>query len=384
MGLAIGLNLLWLGEQAGGVGRYAVELVRALREVEPESRITAFVRRGLPPGLHEIDAGDAVDWVAFPDRLTTPPLHLASEALALPVLAVARRLDVVHNPAAGPPAVVPGVATVVTMHDLMWLHQRDAWGDRRAQRATRRVQTQAARRCDRIVADSQASRDDLITSLGVEAERVDVVPLGVREPSVAPTGEDELRGRIGIGPGPVILCVAQKRPYKNLESLVRCVATLRDIGIQLVLPGAPTSYEEELRRLAAELLVSDRVHLPPWVSDAELERLYRMAACFVLPSRMEGFGLPVLEAMVRGVPVACSNTWALPEVAGDAGLLFDPDDQESINAAVGRLVGDRGLATELGERGRQRAQRFSWRRTAAGTLATYRRAIDQRRGARRR
>jgi glycosyltransferase involved in cell wall biosynthesis len=111
------------------------------------------------------------------------------------------------------------------------------------------------------------------------------------------------------------------------------------------------------------------------VTEAELEEHYARATCFVLPSLIEGFGLPVLEAMARGVPVACSNRPALPEVAGDAALLFNPEDQQAVTDAIRRLLRDDGLARTLAERGRRRADTFTWERTAEATLASYRRAL---------
>ena len=185
-----------------------------------------------------------------------------------------------------------------------------------------------------------------------------------------------MRGKLDLGDRPVILCVSQKRTHKNLTSLVRAMVGLDAL---LVVPGSPTPHEEELRRLAAELGVAEQVRFPDWLADAELEGLYRVAACFVLPSLEEGFGLPVLEAMERGVPVCCSDRSSLPEVVGDAGLLFDPLDVDAIRVTLRRLLGDAELRTQLSERGRERAATFTWRRTAEATLDVYRRAIDSRR-----
>jgi alpha-1,3-rhamnosyl/mannosyltransferase len=117
------------------------------------------------------------------------------------------------------------------------------------------------------------------------------------------------------------------------------------------------------------------VRFPDWLSDEELDGLYALSHAFVLPSLIEGFGMPVLEAMVRGVPAACSNVSALPEVAGDAALLFDPERQDEVTGAVRRLLEDRGLAHSLSRRGRERAQGFTWRHTGELSLAGYRRAI---------
>jgi alpha-1,3-rhamnosyl/mannosyltransferase len=120
------------------------------------------------------------------------------------------------------------------------------------------------------------------------------------------------------------------------------------------------------------------VRFPDWLSDDDLEGLYSLASAFVLPSLIEGFGLPVLEAMARGVPVACSNVSALPEVVGDAALLFDPDSQDQVTSAVRRLLDDRSLADGLVVRGYERVKTFTWKRTGAASLAGYRRALAMR------
>jgi len=369
--MRIGLNLMWMGSSAGGVGRYATELARELAALPEVEETVAFAARGTPP--------EAVPPGATRYDLplsTASRAALAAQAVVLPVLAMRGGLDVLHNPAAGPPAVAPRVATVVTLHDLIWLHQGEAWESRRAQRAARAVQFHSGRRANRVIAGSRAVRDDLISTMRLDPDRVDVVPYGVADAQLpAATPAAELRAQLGFGDGPVVLCVAQKRPYKNLTSLVRAVAELRDEGVQLVLPGASTPYEDELRALAARLGVADRVHLPDWVSESQLEGLYAVAGCLVLPSLMEGGGLPVLEAMRRGVPVACSDRWSLPEVAGDAALLFDPADQDRITDAARRLLTDAELAARLVERGRARAAQFTWRRAAEGTLEVYRRAL---------
>jgi glycosyltransferase involved in cell wall biosynthesis len=142
----------------------------------------------------------------------------------------------------------------------------------------------------------------------------------------------------------------------------------------LVLPGYATWHEKELRERAAALGISDDVRFLDWVSDAELEGLYAAADAFVFPSLYEGFGLPVLEAMTRGVPVASSDRSSLPEVAGDAALLFDPERVDEIAGAIRRLLADGSLADRLRTAGREQAARFTWAQTARRVLESYRRA----------
>lgn len=173
-----------------------------------------------------------------------------------------------------------------------------------------------------------------------------------------------------------MLSVSAHRPHKNLSRLLRAFAGVRaQPPPVLVLPGYSTSFEDELEREVAELGIGNRVRLLGWVSDADLEGLYQAAECFVFPSLAEGFGLPVLEAMERGVPVACSNVSAMPEVAGGAARYFDPLDVEDIRTAIDELVGDRALATRLAAAGEGQAQKFSWSRAAEETLAVYERAF---------
>ena len=143
----------------------------------------------------------------------------------------------------------------------------------------------------------------------------------------------------------------------------------------LVLPGYPTPYEAVLRARASELGVAGDVRFLGWTSEADVEGLFAISAAFAFPSLYEGFGLPVLEAMVRGVPVACSDRASLPEVAGDAALLFDPADPAAIAAAVDRLLSDDAEAQRLRVAGRARAATFTWERSAEATLAGYERAL---------
>jgi glycosyltransferase involved in cell wall biosynthesis len=372
--LAVGLNLLYLVEGSAGAGRYGLELLGALRRVEPDTRVTAFIGRDASEQLFEQPWANEIEWVRLPVRVTNRS-HLLAQMVALPVIAARRSLDVLHSPAnIGPPASVR-VARVVTLLDLIWLHRREEWDATLAGRAMAALSRSSARRADRVIAISEAARDDFVTNLGLEAARVDVTPLGVKPTGeVAAESEPELRQRLDLGEASVVLCVAQKRPYKNLATLVRAASDLDDRSM-VVLAGAPSAHEEELKLLARKLGVDDRTRFLGWVSESELEGLYRLASCFVLPSLIEGFGLPVLEAMARGVPVACSDNSAMAEVAGEAALLFDPEDQQAVTESIRRLLSDRELAISLVERGRERVRLFTWERTAEATLACYRRAV---------
>lgn len=377
--LRVGLNLVPYSEQGGGIARYSEELLPALLEAAPDIQLHAFVGRDGGPELMGRPWAHRVRWHRLPVSLAGPPVHLAAQYGVIPALAIIRGLDVLHSPANAGPVRVPGVACVITVHDLTWLHAGEDWGTRAAVGAMRRWSPPTARRADLVIADSHATSEDLVAHAGVERRRLAVVPLGVRAGGASPTPEADLRERLALGPSRVVLSVAQKRPYKGLADLVRALPGLGE-DVVLILPGPPTAHETELRGLAESLGVADRIRFPPWLSDDDLEGLYALAACFALASRYEGFGLPVLEAMARGVPVVCADRGALPEVAGDAALVVDPDDHRALTDALDRVLTDRVLAKSLVDRGRARASRFTWRQTAELTLAAYERAASARIG----
>jgi glycosyltransferase involved in cell wall biosynthesis len=376
--LRIGLNLLYLTKGSGGAGRYASELMRAFVEHAPETRLTGFVTTHADELLDEPWA-EAVEWV----RYDLPPgtrRALLTQMLHVPAAAARRRLDVLHSPANIGVLKTFRSVNVVTLLDLIWLHPETSALSDRERFTTRLVFTRCARAADRVLTISEATKRDLVATIGLDPERIDVTPLGVAVDEAERVDEHELRSRLGLGEAPFVLVVAQKQPHKNLSSVIRALSEL-DPGVNLVLAGAPAPHQHELQALAAKLGVAERVRFVDWVSDDELRALYRTTRAFVLPSFIEGFGLPVLEAMRHGTPVACSRLSALPEVAGDAALLFDPHDQGSVTEAVRRLLNDEELRAELVRRGRERVSQFTWRRTAQLTLDAYRRALASRRGA---
>jgi glycosyltransferase involved in cell wall biosynthesis len=232
----------------------------------------------------------------------------------------------------------------------------------------------AARRSRRILTISEASKADIVRFLDLSPDRVDVTYLGPGLPDdVTPTPEDELRRRLRLGDEPIVLTVSAKRPHKNLERLISAVGTL-DTPAKLVVPGYATPFEEALRA-HAKRVAPGRVIFTGWVDSQTLEGLYRAATCFVFPSLAEGFGLPVLEAMARGIPVGCSDRSSLPELGGEAVLYFDPDDTAAIADAITTLFRDVGLRSRLAEAGPMQARKFTWEATARGTIQSYERAL---------
>jgi glycosyltransferase involved in cell wall biosynthesis len=299
------------------------------------------------------------------------------EQTLLPRLASRAGVDLVHGMSSTAP-LWGRFRRVVTIHDLIYARFPDAHPGIR-DKGMRLLVPAAARRSDRVIVDSESTRRDLVELLGQDAERIDVVPLGLGTARRdQPMPESATRAKFDLGTRRVLLSLSAKRPHKNLVALIEALATIPpDVRPLLVLPGYATWHEQQLRERASSVGVADDVRFFGWVSGAEIEGLWDVAEAFVFPSLYEGFGLPVLEAMARGVPVACSDASSLPEVAGDAALMFDPHDGAAIAAAIQRLFEDRELRERLIARGRERVREFSWERTARLTLESYARAVGE-------
>jgi glycosyltransferase involved in cell wall biosynthesis len=372
----VGLNLIFLvpGE-TGGMEVAARELIPALlAEAPPEMRFTAFVNREAA-AAKDGPWGELLPAVTVPVNARNRVQWVLGEQTLLPRLAARAGVDLVHSLASTAP-LWGRFRRVVTVHDLIYARFPEAHAGIR-DKGMKVLVPQAARRSHRVIADSQSTRDDLIGMLGLQPDRIDVVPLGlggVRR--TTPLDEREVRARFELGERGVVLSLSAKRPHKNLLALIGALARIpSEDRPMLVLPGYPTAHEDALRECARSLGVDGDVRFPAWVSHEELEGLWAIARAFVFPSLYEGFGLPVLEAMARGVPVACSNASSLPEVAGDAALLFDPRDESALAEALRRLLDDPALRECLRARGLARAAEFTWERTARLTLGSYRRAI---------
>jgi glycosyltransferase involved in cell wall biosynthesis len=375
--MRIALNLVYLvpGE-TGGMEVYARELttrLAALPGVEPIAIVNAVAAgdQGAPWNtvmesvVAPVDARDRKQWVWGEQR------HV-------PRLADELGADLVHSFAStGPGRLAGGPPRVTTVHDL---HYAVAPGAHFGLRGLgMRVLVPAAVRASRrIIAVSQATADDVVRVLGTDPGRVDVVPEATTVPDLTPTPEAELRARLGLGERPVLLSMAAKRPHKNLEGLIDALAGIpRERRPLLVVPGYATEHEPVLLRRAAARNAQDDVVFPGWLSRADVEGLWRLCRLHVFASFYEGFGLPVLEALARGVPSACADRASMPEVAGDAALLFDPSDTAAIRGAIERLMADEALRDDLRRRGTARAAKFSWERAAAETARSYERALGR-------
>ncbi len=352
----------------GGIGTYVRELAPALVRQDPSLELRLFHARFPDAGPPERWLRDHwVEELHDPIRTLYPSWDLFARPQLPPSL---RETDVLHatNPSAIPPAG-PRQRLVVTVHDLAFEHFPELFP--RSWRLLYRIGLRAAvRRADAILTPSRNTAEDLVSRTKVRPERIHVVPLAAALGS-HDADPREVRDRLKI-PEPYVLFVGTLEPRKNLVSLVRAYRRAAGNGAPhtLVLAG-PMGWQPGalLRELA--LPGPGDVVLTGTVSASDLDALYRDASAFVYPSVYEGFGLPVLEALARGVPTIASNASSVPEVAGDAGIAVDPRSIADLADALERVLGDASLAEDLSRRGRERAARFTWDETARRTLQVY-------------
>jgi len=357
----------------GGLDTYVRALVPELVRLVPEADFSVFCSPGGHEYLKSEAWSDQVELISHP-LLGRRGLKAVSELTLLGAVA-GRRVELLHSVAMTAPLHTSAV-NVVTLADVTWIVAPDP-GEAWTVRVWRLTVPPVARRADRVIVLSEAGAEHVVKYLRVPRERIDVVALapGVGE-TANPTPEAELRGRLGLGQGPVILSVSAKKVHKNLERLVRAMTVVveHQPDAKLVIPGNPTRHERDLRELAARLGTGANIVFPAYVDARDLEGLYALASCFVFASVNEGFGVPLLEAMCRRVPVACSRASSLPEVAGEAARYFDPYDVQDIASAIIELLTDDDLAKRLIALGRERQAQFTWTATARATLASYERA----------
>lgn len=368
----VGLNLIFLvpGE-TGGMEVAARELIPALLDAAPSgTRFTAFINREAA-AAKDGPWGELLPAVTVPVNARNRVQWVRGEQTLLPRLAARAGVDLVHSLASTAPAW-GRFRRIVTVHDLIYARFPEAHSGIR-DRGMRVLVPLAVRRSDRVIVDSHSTQRDLIELLKTPPGLIDVAPLGLGAVSrCAPMEPAELRAQLKLGARRIALSLSAKRPHKNLLALIGALARIpAERRPLLVLPGYSTWHEAELRERAGALGVADDVRFLGWLSGEQLEGLWGVAEVFVYPSLYEGFGLPVLEAMARGVPVACSNSSSLPEVAGDAALLFDPREEGAIGGAIERLLLDDVEAERLRVRGLGRAREFTWGRTARATLDSY-------------
>lgn len=350
-----------------GIGTYVSNLVRGLARLDHDHEYTLICHR------KDVDFITSLgpNFRAWPDRSGN---YSVQEQLTVPLDVWRARPDIFHAPHYVLPPLIPG-KTVVTIHDCIHLRFPQYLPNKLAHLYARVFLSAAARKASRVITVSEASKRDIISFLHTPADKVEVVYNGLDERVTSPSPDDEARVRDRFQlDAPFVLYAGNIKPHKNVDRLIEAFARLRQRGmtqVKLLLIGDDISKYSSLRRLVHRHQLHQQVRFLGFVSIETLAALYRLAQVFVFPSLYEGFGLPPLEAMANGTPVITSNVSSLPEVVGDAALLIDPMDADSIANAMYRVLNEDALRAELVRRGHERVRAFSWERSVSRTHQIY-------------
>jgi glycosyltransferase involved in cell wall biosynthesis len=377
----IGIDATAAVTQGAGIGRYTRELVRALVKENEEFRFRLFSAR--PP-----------EQLPVPEPLPESPHVRFRRAplsarwlyriwyrlrLPLPVQIFTGRVDLFHSPDFVLPPVLGDVPTLVTVHDLSFVYYPDTFTPALVNYLNR-VVPWSVKRATHVLADSQATKQDLIGLWGVPSDKVTVLYSGVdrRFKQISDRAKiGNVREKYGIGKQPYILAVSTVQPRKNYQMLVRAFKPLAAGGApDLVIAGGRGWLYEKVMAEVKEQELGAKVRFIGFVDDGDLPALYSGASLFAFPSLYEGFGLPLLEAMACGVPVVTSDASSLPEVAGEAAIQLPPQDVGAWTAAMRRLLHDEELRRQLVAAGYRRARRFTWARAAARLQTVYRHLLQ--------
>ena len=297
------------------------------------------------------------------------------EQVKLPHLLKDRKVDLLHNPMNIGLPIRQGIKSVVTIHDIIPLVYKDIYLRNGIARSYYRLALQIAlNRSARIITDSIFSRDEIVKTMSVPRDKIKVIYLAAGEefvPVLDPVLQQIPAQKFGLH-RPFVLTIGGNEPRKNVDRLVKVFQHLsKNPGVDLAVVGGSwrgTKLRENIKG------ANNIFFLGP-VDQQELVALYSMAELFVFPSLYEGFGLPVLEAMACGTPVAASNTSSIPEVAGDAAILFNPLDEEEMSKVISGVLGSRETREDLSLRGLERAKLFTWEKTLAQTMEVYKEVL---------
>jgi len=370
--MRIGIDARIAHYSRGGIRGYVVHLLEALTELDGDADYHILRSR---KDHGETALPSAVDFRHVP---CWTPSHHRLERWTLSVEIARLRLDLLHSPDFIPPAFGYG-HSVITVHDLNFLYYPHFLTAESRRYYNEQIEW-AVEQADHILADSHATKTDLVSLLDVAPDKTTVVHLAA-DPSFRPLSEAAARQvatQYGLDPG-YPLFVGTLEPRKNVPGLLLAYRMLLDQGATsepLVLIGGKGWLYEEIFGRAEALDLSDHVRFLHDVPDADLPGLYSAAGVLALPSFYEGFGLPALEAMSCGTPVVVANRASLPEVVGEAGLLVDPEDPEEIAGALKRVLTEQSERDRLREAGLEQAGTFSWERVARETFAVYKEVLN--------
>ena len=374
----VGINALVLNEESGGLGVYLRNLIKFLisRQFEFDPRIflsrdtvDEYVRR----------YGD-MQFKRVNIQSNKPVHRIVREPFIWPKLLKENNIELLHSTLSYIPMGI-SIPSIVTIHDLGFFHYPEHYTLLRRMFLERMIM-RSVDEAIKIIVISEFTRSDVISTFGVTSDKISVIHEGVEKEKYQRQYSEAEKNRIRKQyrlPGKYILSVGHLEPRKNYSRLIHAFSILKKkygIDHKLVIVGRENWKYQPIYDLVKRLRLGESVIFTRFVSDGDLPAIYQMADVFVTASTFEGFGFTPLEAMAAGTPVAASNATSLPEVIGDAGVLFNPYDEDDIAEKIYSVIGDEQFSKELVAKGSENIKRFTWEKCCRETIREYEMALE--------
>ncbi len=375
--MRIGVDARFFGPLGKGLGRYTQKLIENLEKIDRKNDYVVFLRKEnwdlyQPKNPH------------FQKVLADYPWYSVTEQVAMPYKISQSKVDLMHFPHFNVP-IFYGSKFIVTIHDLILLQfptlkattlSRPMYTIKQA--GYKFVIRQAVRRAKKVITVSKYTKKELVRYFGIPSEKIVVTYEACNGSQQAKASSHKILKRFKITK-PYLLYIGNAYPHKNLEGLLRAFKKLLKeykLNLQLVLVGKEDYFFKRLKEEAKKLNLKSQVIFPGFVSDGELQVLYKNALLYVFPSFCEGFGLPPLEAQAQGLPVVSSNSSSLPEILEDTVEYFNPHSIDEMTKVIAKVTKDKNLQNKLKEKGFEHVKKFSWEKCAWETLEVYNKAIE--------
>lgn len=365
--MRIGLDCRSAFAGMGGIGRYAWSLLQEFRTLASKHEVFCYFSHHAPPAPLQVPENFRVRVIE------AGMVDERFDQFVLPGLLEEDEIDVYHNPTFSVPTIHGKTRLISTVHDVVFAKRPDLV-EPRLNEYLHRATSRAARGASRIITVSNFSAREISECYGVSSSAITVIPNGVHAAAQQTTDPREVRQRLGVPAEGYVLYVGSIEPKKNLELLLQALNIRKQADgkpMHLVLAGSHGACAKSLRDKIEACVKNGEATLTGHVTDSELEALYAGSVLFVYPSLYEGFGLPPLEAMLRGVPTIVADATSLPEVVGDAALRVDPCNPEALAGAIGSVLADASMRDQLSGMGRLRAAEFTWWKSAEAHLRVY-------------
>ncbi len=358
-----------------GIGNYTYNLLQALGRIDKENEYILYFNYFRPSKI--IPKFEQPNFEKVINRIPCRVQRVLHNNLKLPIELFVGKIDVFHSPNYFLPPT-RGAKGIITIHDITFKRFPETQTRSDTRYANKWV-PEALKMANGIITDSQSAKRDIIELLGVPENKIDVI-YGAVDQRFLPINDIQILQEVKMKynlPEKFLLYVGTLEPRKNISGLLQAFAILRqNISYKLVIAGGKGWLYDEIFEIVRKLNLTEDVIFAGYVPDEDLPAFYNLADLFVFPSLYEGFGLPPLEAMACGVPVVCSNTSSLPEVAGDVAIMVDPYDVEGLAEAMHKILADVTLQQKMRAKGLKRAKLFSWEEAAKKTLAVYRKVTS--------